>query len=93
MCKNYHKLKQKAQVVFGFVQEQHDFIYELHHVLNVVRQIEKLCKTQGLTHEIAEQCINIIHSKLYIKGGRGLQLAEQMTVYYHRGRRLVPQHE
>ena len=93
MSKNYHKLPQKAQEVFGFVQEQHDFIYELHHVLNVVRQIEKLCKTQGLTHEIAEQCINIIHSKLYVKGGRPLQLAKLMTEYYHRETQLVAEGE
>lgn len=93
MSKNYSQLSHKARKVFGFVQEQHDFICELHHVLTVIRYIEKLCKSKGLTHETAKQCINIIHDKLYVQGGRPLQLAKLMTDYYHRETQLVAEGE
>lgn len=93
MSKNFHKLESKAQKVFSFVHKQHDFIYEMHHMLDVIRDLEKLCKSSGLTKEIADKCINIIHNKLYTKGGRSLKIAKQMISYYQREMELLNEGE
>jgi hypothetical protein len=62
VLKNYSKLTEEEQKVFGFVKTYQGLIYELHEIFTKVNTILKRIKNNGISKKEAKECIKILHT-------------------------------
>ena len=63
VLKNYSKLTEEEQKVFGFVKTYQALINELHGVFTQVNTILKRIKNNGISKKEAGACIKMLHTK------------------------------
>ena len=63
LLKNYSKLTEEEQKVFGFVKTYQELIHELHGVFTRVNTILKRIKNNGISKKEAKACIKTLHTE------------------------------
>ena len=86
---NFMMLSSKARFVFGFVNELGSFIDEMKEVMGCFRQVEALCKKEGLSHKTAKECRRIVNERLVMGNERQQQIGNLMLQYFNREEALL----
>ena len=83
------KLSPKERKMYSFVWEHGSLVEELEEVAECCEKVLSICKSEGLSHKTARECISIINRSLTGRGYRPTRLAGMMLEYFRKETALL----